>query len=156
MPHLLALASALFCTASLAQSALSEADTISIQAAVVRAEISRYNIASDQEKPLRYCLDTTTQVDPPSALIAALSNEQVPVVAHSRCGEGCKIPEEFEGARFPCVFLTIGNAVSVGERMAIARGSFVAGPLFGRGGLYHLRKNGGAWEVVNYEMHWVS
>lgn len=105
------------CLSALAQPPLTEADAVAIQAAVVRAEIARHFVASDHEIPLRYCLDTTRRTDPSPSLLAALTMERAPVVARSLCGDPCKVPEDFEGSRFPCIFVTVGDAVPI-ERIS--------------------------------------
>lgn len=132
-------------------------DSLAIETAVVRAEIARHARDSGGGiEPLRVCLSAKGNVEPSSDLLAALASEHPPVFARSACGEPCVIPKDFEGSRFHCVFLQVGDVQITRDGVATAYGSFLAGPLFGRGGTYRLRRSGTTWEIIGYEQLWVS
>lgn len=139
-----------------APDALSE--TEQIQVAVLRHELSLFK-PGNYPPPKAFCVGVHAHVgDPSPEFLRALAGSYISLLSLSECKRTC--PDEGTPGQgrvlATCGLVTTGDVWFEPAGQANVSVNFIAGPLWGRNGVYSLRKIDGAWMVQSYKLGTIS
>ena len=151
---------AFLCVVPLAFSASAQdraVDIVDVQETVIPLLVAEFRRTTAWGEPAHFCV-AVSSVEPSTqpAFAAALHDLASSFRWGSSCGEPCEVPKDYSQPQFSCVFVRVGEVRFQPDGSAQIDGSFQAGPLFGRGDAYFLRKEGSAWRINKLERKWVS
>ena len=136
-------------------------DSEVIQITAIREELSRF-APGKFTAPRAFCVGVNAHVGSPSAeFLSALSTAYQKLVPLGSCKTECP-NQDGEALQYPrpplleCGYITAGDVWFEPEGQANLTVTFTAGPLWGRTGVYKLRRVSTEWKIIGYEPGTIS